>query len=202
MKTIHSILVIALVLGLAATAQGAEVGKAAPAFTLTDVTGTEHSLADFAGKIVVLEWTNHGCPFVRKHYASGNMQRLQKTYTGKGVVWLTICSSGRGKQGYLTDEQWQKKLEDVGSAASATLADPDGTVGRAYGASATPNMFVIDAKGILVYAGAIDSDSSFKPASIATATNYVAETVDALLAGETVEPKSTRPYGCGVKYAR
>lgn len=172
----------------------------APAFTLTDSNGTQHSLADFKGKVVVLEWFNHGCPFVKKHYAKGNMQALQKTYTDKGVVWLAICSSAEGKQGYDTAEGHNKTAKDKGTNATAILIDADGKVGKAYGAKTTPHMYVIDAEGQLVYQGAIDDKRSTSPDDIPGAKNYVAAALDALLAGEGVEVASTVPYGCSVKY--
>lgn len=204
MNMTDAIAKLALILGsvLATVALAADVGQPAPAFTLTGTDGEEHSLSEYRGKIVVLEWTNYGCPFVRKHYGTGNMQRLQRDYTGRGVVWLTVCSSGPGKQGHFSAAEWQRKLAENGAAATATLLDPEGTVGKAYGARTTPHMFVIDAGGTLVYAGAIDDQTSWDPKSVTGATNYVAEVLDALLAGAAVEPKTTRPYGCGVKYAR
>ncbi len=172
----------------------------APAFTLTDTNGTEHSLADFKGKVVVLEWFNHGCPFVKKHYDKGNMQALQKTYTDKDVVWLAIISSAEGKQGFDTPEGHNKTAKEKGTNATAILIDADGTVGKAYGAKTTPHMYVIDAEGQLVYQGAIDDKRSTSPDDIASSKNYVSAALDAVLAGEAVEVAKTTPYGCGVKY--
>jgi len=144
-------------LAIASTALAApEVGKPAPGFTLTDCAGNEHSLSDFAGKVVVLEWVNHGCPFVVKHYASGNMQKLQADAADKGVVWLSICSSAPGKQGHMSAADANAKCDEVGSKAAAYLLDEDGTVGQLYGARTTPEMCVINKEGILVYHGAID----------------------------------------------
>ena len=172
----------------------------APAFTLTDTNGTEHSLADFKGKVVVLEWFNHGCPFVKKHYDKGNMQALQKTYTDKDVVWLAIISSAEGKQGFDTPEGHNKTAKEKGTNTTAILIDADGTVGKAYGAKTTPHMYVIDAEGQLVYQGAIDDKRSTSPDDIASSKNYVSAALDAVLAGEAVEVAKTTPYGCGVKY--
>jgi peroxiredoxin len=200
MKVLTVVVVGAVLVLGAVTAPAAEVGQAAPAFTLTDVKGTTHNLADFKGKVVVLEWTNYDCPFVKKHYGTRNMQKLQETYTGKGVVWLSICSSAAGKQGHYAPEVWQKKTAEQGSRATAVLLDADGTVGRAYGAKTTPNMFVIGTDGKLVYAGAIDDNASWDPKTVKDADNYVAAALDALLAGKPVEVAETKPYGCSVKY--
>ena len=173
----------------------------APAFTLTDTNGTEHSLSDFAGKTVVLEWFNRGCPFVyKKHYGSGNMQSLQETYTEKGVVWLTICSSAPGKQGHTDAAGHNKTIEEWNVSSTAFLMDEDGTVGKAYGAKTTPHMFVINGEGEIVYQGAIDDKRSTDPNDIPNSENYVRTALDAVLAGEAVETSSTTPYGCSVKY--
>jgi len=172
----------------------------APDFTLTDTNGNEHSLSDFEGKVVVLEWFNHGCPFVKKYYSKGNMQALQKMYTEKGVVWLAVCSSAEGKQGYDTAEGHNKTAKEKGTNASAILIDEDGSVGKAYGAKTTPHMYVIDADGELVYQGAIDDKRSTNPDDIASSTNYVSAALDSVLAGESVEVSTTTPYGCSVKY--
>lgn len=157
-------------------------------------------LSDSKGKIVVLEWFNHGCPFVVKHYGAGNMQRLQKDYTAKGVVWLSICSSNKGKQGNDTPAGHAKTAQEKGAAPTAILIDEAGEVGRAYGAKTTPNMYVIDAEGTLRYMGAIDSISSARSADIEKAENYVAAALDALLKGEAPKTTETKPYGCSVKY--
>ncbi len=177
-----------------------EVGKPAPAFTTKDMSGKERSLAEFKGKYVVLEWHNQSCPFVKKHYDSGNMQKLQKELTGKGVVWLSIISSAPGKQGYVTTEEEAKYLAEKQASPTAVLFDPEGTVGQAYGAKTTPHMYVIDDKGVLVYAGAIDDNPSSDAADAATATNYVRAAYDEASAGKPVTTASTAPYGCGVKY--
>lgn len=177
-----------------------EVGKPAPDFTGTDTNGVAHKLSDFKGKPVVLEWTNPECPFVIKHYDSNNMQKLQEKYTGQGVIWLSINSSASGKEGNMTPEESNKYIAEKGAKATARIIDAEGTIGKLYDAKTTPHMFVVDKDGVLVYMGAIDSDSSFKPEAIPGATNYVAAALDALAAGKPVETASTKPYGCGVKY--
>jgi len=187
--------VIALIC-IAATA----VAEDAPAFTLTDTQGNEHSLSDFEGKVVVLEWFNRGCPFVKKHYSGGNMQSLQKTYTGKGVVWLTVISSTPGKQGHDSAEGHNKTAEEWKMEPTAILMDEDGTVGKAYGAKTTPHMYVINEEGEIVYQGAIDDKRSTNPDHIPDSTNYVRQALDAVLADEEVEVTRTNPYGCSVKY--
>lgn len=184
----------------AGAAADGPVADAAPAFTLPDLDGASRSLADYRGKWVVLEWTNPGCPFVRKHYDTDNMQALQRRYTGKGVVWLSICSSSPGKQGYAAPADWKSRARTENWGASAVLLDPDGTVGRLYGAKTTPHMFVIDPRGGIVYRGAIDDKKSADKSDVATARNYVAETLDAALAGRTPPTAETAPYGCSVKY--
>jgi peroxiredoxin len=176
------------------------IGKPAPAFSLVDTQGKTNALADFKGKYVVLEWSNYDCPFVKKHYGSGNMQKLQKDYAAKGVAWLTINSSAAGKQGNYPPEKWNEMIKEKGSAATAVLLDPDGKVGRLYGAKSTPHMFVINPDGVLIYMGAIDDQPSFDPATVKTAKNYVQLALDAALAGKPVETPSTQPYGCSVKY--
>ena len=176
------------------------IGSAAPDFKLTDTDGKTHSLAEHKGKYVVLEWTNPQCPFVQKHYGSGNMQKLQTEYTKKGVVWLSIDSSAQGKEGYLTADQGKAWLKEAGAAPTALLLDADGTVGKLYGAKATPNMYIIDPEGKLVYAGAIDSIPSPNKADIDKATNYVQTGLDQAMAGKALTTSSTKPYGCGVKY--
>jgi peroxiredoxin len=179
----------------------AVVGQPAPAFTLTDSHGKAHSLADFKGKVVVLEWWNHECPFVGKHYGSGNMQKLQKEWTAKGVVWLTVNSSGAGQQGHVDGAKASELMRARSGSATAVLLDPDGTVGRAYGAKTTPHMFVIDPKGTLAYEGAIDDRPSTDQADVTAARSYVGEALSAVTAGRPVPTTTTTPYGCGVKYA-
>ncbi len=184
-----------------AGADAPKVGQPAPAFSAADLDGTTRTLAELKGKVVVLEWHNQGCPFVKKHYDSGNMQKLQKELTGKGAVWLSIISSAPGKQGYVTPAEAKAYLAAKQAAPTTVLFDPEGTVGKAYGAKTTPHMFVIDAAGVLVYAGAIDDNPSSDPADAATAKNYVRAAYDEASAGKPVTAASTPPYGCGVKYA-
>jgi peroxiredoxin len=177
-----------------------QVGEPAPDFSLAGIDGKTYKLSDFKGKYVVLEWNNLDCPFVKKHYGSGNMQALQKKYTDKGVVWLTICSSAQGKQGYYEPAALQEMTKERKLASTAYLRDPDGTVGRTYGAKTTPSMFVVNPDGKLIYAGAIDDKPSTDPNDIPGASNYVAACLDASLAGKPVATKSTVSYGCSVKY--
>jgi len=174
--------------------------EAAPEFTLTDTKGIAHKLSDFKGKYVVLEWVNHGCPFVVKHYSQGHMQALQKAQTADGVIWLSICSSAEGKQGHMTSDEWNAKITEVGSASTAVLIDEDGTVGKRYGAKVTPHLYVIDPAGILIYQGAIDSIRSTDAADIADAKNYVTEALAQHKAGQPVAVPQTQAYGCGIKY--
>ena len=176
------------------------VGSAAPDFSLTDAKGKTHSLSQYQGKYVVLEWFNPECPFVKKHYGGGNMQKLQEEYTGKGVVWLTIDSNAPGTEGNLTSEQAVQKMTEWKTHQTALLLDPEGKAGRAYGAKNTPNMVVINPEGKLIYEGAIDSKATPNPADIPSSTNYVKVALDESLAGKPVRTANTRPYGCSVKY--
>jgi peroxiredoxin len=178
----------------------ARVGEPAPAFSAPDIAGKTVRLGDYAGKTVVLEWTNDGCPFVGKHYDSGNIQALQQKYTAAGVVWLTIASSAPGEQGYVTPAEAKADLARWRAAPTDFLLDPDGTVGRLYDARATPQMVVIDRTGRLVYMGAIDDTPSTRLADVKTAHNYVAAALDAVAAGQPVAVASTRAYGCSIKY--
>jgi len=175
-------------------------GEAAPDFTLTDTNGQSHSLSQFKEKCVVLEWFNHDCPFVKKHYDSGNMQALQKEYTGKDVVWLAINSSAAGKEGYYNAEQTNQMTKDKAAAPTAVLLDADGKVGQLYGAQTTPHMYIINPEGILIYQGAIDDKKSADSADIATSKNYVKSALDAAMAGQPVGDSTTKSYGCSVKY--
>jgi len=177
-----------------------DVGEQAPAFALTDAGGGERSLADYAGKTVVLEWTNHECPYVRKHYDSGNMQALQKQAADSGVVWLTIISSAPGEQGYVSGDKAEAIAAEAEAAPSAILLDPEGRVGQAYGAKTTPHMYVIDGKGRLVYMGGIDDRPTTRRSDIEGARNHVALALADLSAGRPVSEASTRPYGCSIKY--
>jgi peroxiredoxin len=176
----------------AAEPEVATLGALAPNFSLASHTGATHALADFRGKPVVLEWTNYECPVVRGKYDGGEMQALQRSAVERGAVWLSICSSGPSKQGHMDTATAARRFAEENAGATALLLDADGTVGRRYEAQTTPHMFVIDAAGTLVYAGAIDDQKG---------TNHVATTLDALFAGQSVEPRSTKPYGCSVKYA-
>ena len=180
--------------------QKAAIDKPAPDFTLTDINGEKHTLSSYQGKFVVLEWNNWDCPFVKKHYKSNNMQGLQNRYSEKGVVWLTICSSGPGKQGYYDAKDHEKRFVEVKSGASAYLTDTEGLVGRLYGAKTTPHMFVVDPGGVLIYAGAIDDKKSTNPDDVKGANNYVEASLDAAMSGKPVKTKTSTPYGCSVKY--
>lgn len=194
---------IAAALALAAgTALGsATVGQPAPAFTATDTNGKTVSLADFKGKHVVLEWVNPGCPYVVKHYGSGNMQGTQREAAAKGVVWLSVNSTAADARDFLKPAEMAAWMQQQKAAATATLMDADGKVGRAYGARTTPHMYIIDPAGRLVYAGAIDSIPSGRVADIANATNHVKVALAESLAGKPVSTPVTRPYGCSVKYS-
>ena len=176
------------------------VGTNAPDFSVTDSKGKTHSVSQYKGKYVVLEWFNPECPFVKKHYGSGNMQKLQEEFIGKGVVWLSIDSSAPGLEGNLTADQANKKMAEWKTKQTALLLDTEGKAGQAYGAKNTPHMFVINPEGKIVYEGAIDSKASPNPADIANATNYVKVALDESLAGKAVSTANTKPYGCSVKY--
>jgi peroxiredoxin len=200
---IKSLLVVCGLLAVTAGLSLAEteVGKPAPNFSLPDTNGKSRSLADFKGKYVVLEWYQPDCPFVRKHYRSGNMQALQKEYAAKGVAWLSIDSSAPGAEGNYPAEKLNEIAAQDGAFRTALLLDPAGDVGRLYGAKTTPDMYVIDPKGILVYKGAIDNKRSTDLADVQTANNYVKGALDAVMTGKTVPTTATPPYGCSVKYA-
>jgi peroxiredoxin len=176
------------------------VGSVAPDFSLTDAKGKTQSLSQYKGKYVVLEWFNPECPFVKKHYGSGNMQKLQEEYTGKGVIWLSIDSSAPGAQGSLSPEQADKVATGWKTHQTALLLDPEGKAGRAYGAKNTPHMFVINPEGKVIYEGAIDSKRSPNPADIPISTNYVKVALDESMSGKPVTTANTQPYGCSVKY--
>ena len=177
------------------------VGQPAPTFTGTDMSGKKVSLSDLKGKYVVLEWHNQGCPFVVKHYDTGNMQKLQKELTGQGAAWITVISSAPGKQGHVTAAEEQAYLNEHDAAPTNVIFDEDGKIGQAYGAKTTPHMFVIDDKGTLVYAGAIDDKASTDKADVDGATNYVRAAYTEAKAGQPVKTPSTAPYGCSVKYS-
>jgi hypothetical protein len=184
-----------------AAAATARIGEPAPGFSLVDSTGQPRSLADYAGKTVVLEWTNHGCPFVKKHYGADNMQAQQRDASAGDVVWLTVNSSAPGQQGHVDGAGAERVRSEARAAQTAYLLDPDGTAGRAYGAKTTPHMYIIDPDGVLRYAGAIDSIPSADTADIAKATQYVPQALGELAAGQPLSVSLTRPYGCSVKYA-
>lgn len=186
--------------GMAFAREGAQPGAPAPDFTATDAKGNPVSLASFKGRTVVLEWNNPECPYVAKHYGSGTMQALQKDATDKGVVWLTVNSGAPGLQGHLTGIEAEQMLAERKATPTAYLLDPEGHVGRAYGATVTPHMFVIDPKGVLAYQGGIDDKPTSNPADIAKARPFVREALAAVAAGTHMSPASTRPYGCTVKY--
>lgn len=178
-----------------------KVGEPAPDFTAKDSNGKVQKLSDYRGKYVVLEWHNRQCPFVHKHYASGNMQKLQKEWTAKGVVWFTVISSAPGKQGYMTPEQENAYIKQVNASPTAVLLDPGGEVGHLYSAKTSPHMFVINQQGILIYDGAIDDKPTTDLDDVGTAKNYVNLALEEAMAGKQVENPVTRPYGCSVKYA-
>ena len=176
------------------------VGSAAPDFSVSDSKGKTQSVSQYKGKTVVLEWFNPECPFVKKHYGSNNMQKLQDEFTGKGVVWLTIDSSAPGKEGNLSADQANAKMAEWKMKSTAFLLDSDGKAGQTYGAKNTPHMFIINPEGKLIYAGAIDSKASPNPADIAASTNYVKVALDESMSGKPVTTATTKPYGCSVKY--
>ena len=180
--------------------QQAALDSPAPLFTLRDADGNPHSLQEYSGRYVILEWVNFRCPFVGKHYGSGAMQELQKSMTARGAVWLSICSSAPGKEGYYEGTALKEKLQEEHASPTAYLVDPDGTVGRLYGAKTTPHMFIIDPKGVLIYEGGIDNIPSTDTEDIARATNYVKEVMAEAWDGKPLPVKATRSYGCSVKY--
>ena len=182
------------------TATAAEVGKAAPLFSGKNVKGEVVALEQLRGKVVVLEWANFDCPFVKKHYSSGNMQKLQGDYTQKGVVWLTVNSSALGKQGNYEPSKMAELAASKGSKATQFVMDSDGVIGKAYEAKTTPHMFIINKEGVLVYNGAIDSKANTNAADVNTADKWFAVALDAVLAGKEVANAKNQPYGCGVKY--
>ena len=192
---------VALAPTIAYPAAQARIGASAPAFKLTDSNGKAISLADFTGRTVVLEWTNHDCPYVRKHYGGNNMQMLQKKWTAQGAVWLTLISSAPGTEGYLSGEEANKLTLARGAAPSYVLLDPTGEVGRAYGAQTTPHMYVIKGDGTLAYMGGIDDKPTTRLEDLKTAKNFVDAALTELAQGKPVSITTARPYGCSVKYA-
>lgn len=194
-------LALALTLAVSISAYAARVGSPAPAFTGTDTHGQTHNLSDYRGKFVVLEWTNRDCPFTKKQYDSGNMQALQKQWTAKGVVWLTILSSARGEQGYMTTAEENAWIAKVHAAPTAAILDPSGSIGHEYEAKTTPHMFIIDPAGKLIYEGAIDDHPTTDVADVPASKNYVSAALDQAMSGKPIAVAFTRPYGCSVKYA-
>jgi peroxiredoxin len=195
----------ALAMGLAMTtgtlvSASVQTGTPAPSFTATDSNGKQHSLAAYKGKTVILEWTNHECPYTVKHYVTGNMQDLQKSSTGAGAVWLTVVSSKPGTQGHVSGLEANELTNDRKAQPTAVLLDPKGELGKMYGATTTPHMFIIDKDGKLVYMGGIDDKPTVSRADVKGARNYVREALDAMAAGKPIAAAATRPYGCSVKY--
>jgi AhpC/TSA family len=176
-------------------------GTPAPDFNGADSKGAQQTLSEYRGKFVVLEWANQGCPYDRKHYLSGSMEQQQRDWTAKGVVWLSVISSAPGQQGYVTPSEENTYLKTMHAAPTAAILDPDGTIGRLYGAKTTPHIFVIDPTGKLIYQGAIDDKPTPDQEDLKGAHNYLTETLTAAMAGKPVPIASTRPYGCSVKYA-
>ena len=199
-QLLHSIVfIMAMMIALPAV-WGAKVGEAAPDFTATDSNGNVHKLSEYRGKFVVLEWTNRGCPYTQKHYNSGNMQRLQKEWTAKGVIWLTVASSAPGRQGYVTAAEENAYLKQVNAAPTAVLLDPTGALGHLYDAKTTPHIFIINPQGTLIYNGAIDDRPTTDVSDINGAKNYVTAALNEATSGKPVSVATSRPYGCSVKY--
>ncbi|MES2660244.1 MAG: redoxin family protein [Verrucomicrobiota bacterium] len=182
------------------SATAAEIGQGAPAFNAKDINGKAVSLGELRDKVVVLEWVNFGCPFVKKHYASGNMQKLQADYEAKGVVWITVNSAAKGKEGYLETAKMAEVAKENGNKATHFVIDDDGKIGKAFGAKVTPHMFIINKEGMLAYDGAIDSKATTEKDDLASADKLFANALDAVLAGKEVANAKNQPYGCGVKY--
>jgi peroxiredoxin len=200
MKSLSVFALLALILAPLPALAVATPGEPAPDFNVTDIAGKPVKLSELKGKYVVLEWTNHGCPYVRKHYDSGNMQSLQEQYTDEGAVWIVVNSSAAGKEGNETKEEAADRAKKEGWEATHVVLDPEGKLGMAYGAKTTPHMFLIDKKGKVAYAGAIDSKATSEPSDLPTAINYIHRAFKDLKAGKPVTTASTRAYGCGVKY--
>ena len=196
------LLLISLAIGttMAVAQSGAVVGEQAPNFELTDAYGEVHNLSDFEGKYVILEWLNHDCPFVKKHYDGNNMQELQKRYTDEGVIWLSIISSVPGTQGHLQPEEAQQITKEKNASPTAVLLDVDGAVGKMYDARVTPHMYIINPEGVLEYNGAIDDKPTARLRDLEGAHNYVVAAMTSLMNGEPVEVRTNTPYGCTVKY--
>jgi peroxiredoxin len=193
---------VALTLVFASTVRAAQVGSPAPDFHGTDSNGKAQNLDQYRGKFVVLEWHNHDCPYTIKHYQSGNMQSLQKEWTAKGVVWFTVISSPPGAQGYVTAAQENAYVTKTGAKPTAVILDPTGAIGHLYNAKTTPNMFVIDPAGRLIYAGAIDDHATTDVSDIGVSKNFVSAALTEAMNGKVVQTAYTRPYGCSVKYGQ
>jgi AhpC/TSA family len=200
LKPHRKLLSVALVL-LSLPALAVAPGTTAPDFKGTDSNGTQHTLSQYRGKFVVLEWANQGCPYDRKHYLSGSMESLQRTWTAKGVIWLSVISSAPGSQGYVTPADENAYLKTMHAAPTAALLDPTSTIARLYEAKTTPHIFVIDPTGKLIYQGAIDDKPTTDQADLKGARNYLSETLTEAMSGQPIQVASTRPYGCSVKYA-
>ena len=196
-KSIFGAALLALSTGASAALQ---IGQPAPTFSGVDTVGKTHALGDYLGKVVVLEWTNHDCPYVRKHYDAGNMQAQQREATEEGVVWLSVISSSPGKQGHVSPAKADELTASRDAAPTAVLIDESGDIGRAYKARTTPHMYIIDTEGKLAYMGGIDSVPSAKASDIEKATQYVPAALAQVMAGKAADPSITRPYGCSVKY--
>ncbi|MCZ2154937.1 MAG: redoxin domain-containing protein [Bryobacterales bacterium] len=201
-KTVFTVTLLAMLafLGGGQAKAAAKVGSEAPAFRAKDMNGESHTLTDYTGKYVVLEWVNHGCPFVGKQYGSGNMQALQKEWRGKGVVWLSVITSAPGEQGHSVAAKAKTDYKTKGSNATTVLLDETGVMGKAYGAMTTPHMFIIDPSGKLIYNGAIDDKPTTDLADVKTAQNYVSAALREAMAGKAVSTPTSQPYGCAVKY--
>ena len=201
MKVLNTLLALmAFTLTGPALAAAPLIGQPAPAIETTDASGNPFNLADHTGKIVVLEWTNHQCPFVVKHYSEGHMQALQTSARADGIEWVSIISSAPGKQGHVSGEKALEVAKDKGADPTTILIDETGEIGKAYDAQTTPHLYIIDADGTLVYKGAIDDNPSPRSSAIEGAKNYVSAALGNLKSGEPVEITSTPPYGCSVKY--
>ena len=196
----HFLLRLVVLMALMASAFAVKIGDPAPGFTAVDSNGKQRSLADYKGKFVVLEWHNQGCPYTKKHYESGNMQHLQKEWTEKGVVWLTVISSAPGTQGFVTPAQENDYVKTMNATPTAVLMDPGGTLGHLYAAKTTPHMFIIDPAGTLIYNGAIDDHATSDKSDIPNSRNYVSAALGEAMSGKQVTDSATRPYGCSVKY--
>lgn len=200
LKRFFQIALIITALTACGSSAALRVGEPAPGFEGVDTGGNIHRLADYRGKTVVLEWTNHDCPYVRKHYGAGNMQEQQREAAAQGVVWLSIISSAPGKQGHVRPEEAEELTRTRNAAPFAVILDSEGKIGRAYNAKTTPHMFIIDDTGVLVYMGGMDSISTANPDDIPRATQYIRVALQELAAGKPVSTPVTKPYGCSVKY--